>query len=324
MIVFLTLCYVAVLFLLVKIGIIKLNLWWKISPVVWVLLLFIVLFIPMQWGAPSGVVNMYQEVVQITPEVSGEVIEIPVKALKPVARGDVLFRIDPRPYEYKVAGLEAKLKLAQLNLERAKKLKKTDFAAQVTIDQYEAEIGSLESQIADAEYDLDKTVVRAPGNGYAVGVTLAVGSRVSSSSQSGEIAFVNQDNSILVLGIDQIFARHIKPGQLAEVTFKILPGMVLPATVEKIAPITSAAQLDPSGNVPAAPSARDVPEPFGIVLKIDDDLFQQAGLDSLEFAQTPGGIFGEGTIYTESSKAAHIIRKVMLRMQAWVNYINPY
>ena len=35
MIVFLTLIYVAILFLAVKIGLIKLNAFWKISPVLW-------------------------------------------------------------------------------------------------------------------------------------------------------------------------------------------------------------------------------------------------------------------------------------------------
>ena len=323
MIIFLTLLYVAVLYLLVKVNIIKLNLWWKLSPVVWFFLLLIMLFIPMQWGAPTGVVNMYQEVVQITPDVTGEVIEVPVEALKPIARGDVLFRIDPKPYEYKVAGLEAELKLAQLNLDRAKKLKKGDFAAQVTVDQYRAEVGGLESQLNDARYDLDKTVVRAPGNGFAIGVSLAVGDRVSNTSQSGVIAFVNQDHSTLVLGISQGYARYIKYGQPAEVTFKILPGTVFAATVNKIAPITPAGQLDPSGNIPMAPSAQDVPQPMAIILKMDDDAFQKAGLNPLDIAQTPGGAFGNGAIYTESSKMSHIIRKVMLRMQAWMNYLIP-
>ena len=323
MIIFLTLCYVGILFLLIKLNIIKLNLWWKLSPVVWVLILLIALFIPMQWGAPTGVVNMYQEVVQITPEVSGDVIEVSVKALSPVARDEVLFRINPKPYEYKIDGVEAKLKLAKLNLERAKKLKRGDFAAQVTIDQYEAEIGTLQSQLDDARYDLDKTVVRAPGNGYAVGVSLAVGTRVSNTSHGGVIAFVNQEKSKLVLGINQNFARHIKKGQPAEVTFKILPGTVFVATVEQIAPITPAGQLEPVGDIPMAPTASDLPQPLAVILKLDDSAFKNAGLHQLDIAQTPGGAFGNAAIYTENSKMAHIIRKVMLRMQAWLNYIIP-
>ena len=58
MIVFLTLVYVALLFLAIKIGIIKMNTFWKISPVLWMVLLFFILFVPMQWGAPAGAVRM--------------------------------------------------------------------------------------------------------------------------------------------------------------------------------------------------------------------------------------------------------------------------
>lgn len=323
MIVFLTLCYVAVLFLFIKIGIIRLNLWWKLSPIVWVLLLFIVLFIPMQWGAPSGAVNMYQDVVKITPEVSGEVIEVPVEALKPVATGDVLFRIDPRPFEYEIAGLKAKLELAQLNLRRAIDLKSSNFAPDVTVDQYEAEVGLLKSQIDDAQFRLEKTVVRAPSDGYAVGVTLAVGQRVTNTSQAGWISYVSNDSSTLVMGVDQGFARHIQLGMPAEVTFKILPGKIFNATVQKIAPITPAAQLAPSGNVPLAPTANDVPQPLAIILKLNENEFTEYGLHPVDIARTPGGAFGEAAIYTETSQVSHIIRKVMLRMSAWMNYIMP-
>lgn len=321
MIVFLTLCYVGVLFLLVKAKVITLNLWWKLSPVVWVLLLLVVLFIPMQWGAPTGVVNLNQEVLRVVPQVSGEVIDVPVRPLEPVSKGDVLFRIDPDPYQYKVAGLEAQLELARINLARAIKLKTSDYAAQVTIDQYTAEVGLLESQLDDARYDLVKTTVRAPADGYAVGVTLAVGQRVTSLNQAGWIAYVNQEKSTLVLGIQQGHARHVEIGQLAEVTFKILPGKIFNATVQRIAPITPDAQLDPSGAIPLAPTARDVPQPFGVVLELEEGSFNNAGLSSLAIAQTPGGAFGNGAIYTESSQVSHIIRKVMLRMTAWLNYV---
>ena len=101
MIVFLTLIYIAFLFLAIKIGIIKMNSFWKISPVIWMVLLFFVLFVPMQWGAPSGAVNMYQVVIEIIPNVTGEVVDVPVKALTPVKKDEVLFRIDPEQYQAK-------------------------------------------------------------------------------------------------------------------------------------------------------------------------------------------------------------------------------
>ena len=99
MIVFLTLCYVGVLAVLVKLKIIRMTLWWKLSPLAWVVLLLVALIIPMQWGAPAGSVMVYQHVVEIVPDVSGTVTEVSAKPLQRMEQGDVLFRIDPVPFE---------------------------------------------------------------------------------------------------------------------------------------------------------------------------------------------------------------------------------
>ena len=321
MIVFLTLCYVAVLFLLVKVNIIKLNLYWKLSPIAWMLLLIIVLLIPMQWGAPSGAVNVYQHIVEIVPEVTGRVTEVPVSPLQPLKKGDVLFKIERSPFEHKVAGIEASLKLAKINLQRAKKLAKNSFAAKVTVDQYTAEIGSLEAQLDDAQYNLEHTVVRAPAGGYVVGLSLTPGQRVSNTPGRGWVTFVNSDSSRLVIGISQSTSRNIRTGQEAEVTFKLLPGQIINATVLSISPVTPQAQLSASGTVPNAPSEQDPAELFSVILQLEENVFEQAGLSSLDISSIPGGASGVGAIYTESGKLTHVIRKVMLRMDAWLNYL---
>src|SRR6476659_7824895 len=47
--------------------------------------------------------------VQVIPQVVGRVIEVPVEANRPVKKGDVLFKIDPVPFEDAVKRLEAKV-----------------------------------------------------------------------------------------------------------------------------------------------------------------------------------------------------------------------
>ena len=64
--------------------------------------------------------RMYAPVVQIVPNVRGTVIEVPIEANKPVKKGDVLFRIDPQPFQIEVDRLRASLasknaKFAQLS-----------------------------------------------------------------------------------------------------------------------------------------------------------------------------------------------------------------
>ena len=97
---------------------------------------------------------------------------------------------------------------------------------------------------------------------------------------------------------------------------KLHPGKVLGAVVEEIAYMTPQGQLTPSGNVPLAPTGQQPPDPYGVLLKLDEDLS--------ESLLVPGGALGTGAVYTDSVKATHVIRKVMMRMQAWMNYINPY
>jgi multidrug resistance efflux pump len=60
--------------------------------------------------APSSSdVRAINYVVQVVPRVTGRVIEVPVEANRPVRKGEVLFRIDPVPYQQQLAALEAKL-----------------------------------------------------------------------------------------------------------------------------------------------------------------------------------------------------------------------
>ena len=323
MIVFLTLCYVAVLALLIKLKVIRLNLWWKVSPLVWFLVLLVVLFIPMQWGAPTGTAQVYQYVVEVIPNVSGKVVEVPVKPLSPLKEGDVLFRIDPRPFQNQVDSLDAQLHLATINLKRSKELLSKNVAAQIDVDRYTAEVDQLTAQLDKAQYDLEQTVVRAPASGFVLGVTLKPGQRVASLPLRSWMTFVHTDLNKISMGINQNQLRYLRPGMPAEITFKILPGKVFSARVLNGAPITPGGQLVPSGNVPPAPNAQTIPQHYGIVLELDES-FEEAGLAAMNIASVPGGAVGTGAVYTDSVKVTHIIRKVMLRMQAWLNYLMPY
>jgi len=60
--------------------------------------------------APSSAdVRVINYVVAVNARVQGLVTEVPVEPNRPVRKGDVLFRLDPTPFELEVSGLEAKL-----------------------------------------------------------------------------------------------------------------------------------------------------------------------------------------------------------------------
>src|SRR5258707_5686515 len=71
-----------------------------------ILAIFLALF---NYLTPSGRVTVAGRVVEVTPNVTGQIIAIPVKPNVPVKTGDVLFQIDPAPFQYKVAQLKASL-----------------------------------------------------------------------------------------------------------------------------------------------------------------------------------------------------------------------
>jgi multidrug resistance efflux pump len=314
-IVFLTLCYVGVLFVLVKLGVIRWTLWWKSSPIFWMLILLIVLFIPMQWGAPSGPVTIYQYTIEVIPNVSGQVTEVPVRPLQRVEEGDPLFLIDPVPFEATVSDLEARLVLARTRLDDSRVLVSKGATPEARLDKTLADVDSLEAQLVHARYELQQTVVRAPRDGTVVALTLQPGQRVSNMPVRSWLAFT-VETRIPIVVVDQYVARHVRVGQEAEVVLKTAPGRTLRATVVGLVPSNALGQLTPSGLIPQL-NPNPAPEPFGVKLEFDpEDL---AALDG----PLRGGTVGTAAIYTPSSAFSHIIRRVMIRMETWMNYIVP-
>lgn len=87
---------------------------------------------------PSGSFTIVSRVIEVTPNVSGQVIAIPVKPNEPVKAGTVLFKIDPAPFEYKVNQLQASLAQAK---QQAKQLV-------ASYDQANANVDGLTKQLA--------------------------------------------------------------------------------------------------------------------------------------------------------------------------------
>jgi multidrug resistance efflux pump len=104
-------------------------------------------------------------VVQIAPQVEGRVVSVEVRNNSSVKKGDVLFRIDPRPYQYAVERLNAQVVTAR---QEVTSLKRKRDRANAFIDQYKAELSyaqerfdkiqKLESEGATAQVRRDKAL----------------------------------------------------------------------------------------------------------------------------------------------------------------------
>ncbi|WP_420338431.1 HlyD family secretion protein [Roseibium sp.] len=383
MIAFLTLCYCAVLFLLVKAKIIRLTTFWKASPVLWLIVLFVFLFIPMQWGAPGGPVRSYMNVIEIIPNVTGEVVDVPVKPLVPLEKGTLLFQIDPLPYQaivdqkkaalaearQTVPQLEAAYLAAKASVAEAEALRdrsQDDFqryqqananavaagatstpfsesdveqrrltylASEASLDRAKASenqallafnseidgvntsVARLEADLRKAEFDLEQTSVRAPTDGVVLALTLRPGQRVANLPLRSWMAFAPISSRRVVAAIPQTRMRFVEPGQTAEVTFSVRPGKIYSAEVESLVLMTAAGQIPPNGVLPSLSSHHGPNEDVGVVLKLLDP--------DTPVREIVGGAGGTSAIYTENVQATHIIRRVMIRMEAWLNYVRP-
>src|SRR5262249_14214809 len=142
------------------------------------LLLLVGLFIPMNWGAPQGPALVGRNSVAIVPDVAGEVIDVPVTANTPLKAGDVLFRIDPAPFKASLDALEAQLRFQELRLSQMSQLQERQTGRAFDVEQRQAEVEQLKAQVEGAKYNLDKTTVRAPADGYVTNLALRKGARV--------------------------------------------------------------------------------------------------------------------------------------------------
>jgi len=313
MIVVLLNVYLVILFILVKTKIIRFNLFWKVSPLIVLLLLLVGLFIPMNWGAPQGPAVVVRNSVAIVPNVAGEVIDVPVLPNEPLKSGDILFKIDPVPYQSQVDALQAQLRFEELRLGQMKQLQTTGSGRDFDVQQYQARVDQLQGEIVGAKWNLDKTVVRAPGDGYVTNVALRKGARVANLPLSPVMAFIDTSDTVIGVEIPQIEARYIAPGQPVEITFKFMPGTVYSGKVESVLQAIATGQVQTSG-LAVTPKAIQA-APFVVRVRLDDAAFAR---------RLPAGSTGEAAIYTDHVKAAQIIRKVLLRQIAITNYVNPF
>src|SRR5207247_8194051 len=102
--------------------------------------------LPLQRAVDSrlGFLGQFSAVdrVELRAQVGGTLTEIHFKDGQIVHKGDLLFVIDPRPYEIKLAEAKAQLQtaiarlaLANSQLVRAQSLRRSDFGTQETVDQ---------------------------------------------------------------------------------------------------------------------------------------------------------------------------------------------
>jgi len=352
-------------------------------PVVGLTMLILILNIAAPSSADIRVVNY---VVPINPPVRGLVTEVPIEPNRPIKKGDVLFKVNPEPFQIAVQTYEAQLaqlrvqllsatassrnlqeqlksataqkesaqsalNLARLRLKQFKELAdsgagsrfdleqaqtdarnleaqlasavaaetqaretlgaKTPDGEQDEVAKVKAQIAAAESQLANARWELGQTTYYAPTDGTVVALTLRPGAMAVPMPMTPAMNFIENEQWILAI-YKQNEVREVKPGQEAEVAFKMYPGRIVKCKVDSVMWATAQGQL-PIGTMNPAGGVAPVPANSLAVRLLPDgkdkDLFLAAGAS------------GAGAIYTEKAEMIHILRKIIVRVGAKLDWL---
>lgn len=314
----LILTYTAICVVIFKVFKIPLNKWTVPTAALGGVVLIGTLIFLMNYNHPySEASRSYFVSTPIVPAVSGQVIEVPVKGNQAVSKGDLLFRIDPIPFENRVKSLKAQLISAEADRYRAAELAKRNLGNRRDLDVTIARVDDLRAQLGNAQYDLQQTEVRAPSNGLVTQVFLRPGIRAVNLPLRPAMLFVPAEDFFYVAWMRQNSQLRLTLGDKAEIAFDGIPGKVFGARVKTVLPVIAEGQVQPGGNLIAFSSSQP-PGRVPVVLEITDPAF--ADYQSL----MPGGAYGQAALYSEHFHHVAVMRKILLRMSAWMNYIFPF
>lgn len=371
MLVLLILIYASICVVAFKLLRVPVNQWSVTTAVIGGLAIVGGLLLGMNYNHPfTNDGRLYFYTTPIVPTVRGHVTSVAVEPNVPLKQGDLLFRIDPRPYQYAVdqkkallaeaeqnvrqlkasldqasAGVEkaqAQLALAQETYDRQSELLEKQVVSQAAVDKatrnleaarqtvvasqaaaerarlaFSSEIGgvnttvaSLQADLANAEFNLSETSVVAPTDGYVTQLVLRPGMTVSPSTPT--MVFIHSDENTLTASFSQNDLQRIRPNGEAEIAFDAIPGRVFRAKVLVVLDAISQGQLEPTGTL-LNPQDRSSQRGRAVArFQLIDDVFD---------FDLPAGSSAQVAVYSDHLASLAIMRRVLLRMKAWMNYV---
>ena len=185
------------------------------------------------------------DVVAIAPDVSGLITQVAVKDNQLVTKNQVLFVIDQPRYQKALAEAEADVSyykaLAEEKSREAGRRNKLGVSAmsREEIDQSNNVLQTVLHQMAKAQatrdlarLDLDRTVIRAPADGWVTNLNVYAGEFITCGSTA--VALVKQHSFYVMAYLEETKLEGVRPGYRAEVT-PLGSNHVLKGTVDSVA-----------------------------------------------------------------------------------------
>jgi membrane fusion protein (multidrug efflux system) len=137
-----------------------------------------------QWTGRLTAVGSVEPVqgVTLSADLPGVVERIAFESGRRVSEGQVLVQLDTRQERAQLASAQARLKLAETSLNRARQLIETQTIAQAEFDQIEAQYRQAEAGVQEIQATIDRKTIRAPFSGVTGIREVNVGEYVNSGA----------------------------------------------------------------------------------------------------------------------------------------------
>jgi membrane fusion protein, multidrug efflux system len=166
-----------------------------------------------EWDEFTGRLEAVESV-EIRPRVSGYITEVHIEAGAIIKKGDLLYVIDPRPYQAdfdraaaELERMQAQLKLAQIELDRAKELRTKNTISASEFDQKAATYQGASAAAASAEaaknsaaLNLEFTQIKSPIDGRVSDARITLGNLVQPGAGPESVLTT-------VVSVDPIYAK---------------------------------------------------------------------------------------------------------------------
>jgi multidrug resistance efflux pump len=180
-----------------------------------------------------------------------------------------------------------------------------------TVGDDQADVALIRAQLANARWELSQTVFYAPEDGTVINLQLRPGQLATALGFQPVMTFVEEEFQILAL-FSQNELRQVQPGDEAEIALETYPGRIIKASVDSIIWAQGQGQIAMSSTVPQTGPFPQIPGRFAVRLRVADP-------DKALFLAA--GAAGHGAIYTAHLHEIQILRKVILRVGSYLNYL---
>ncbi len=172
------------------------------------------------------------------------------------------------------------------------------------------EVRRINAELDVSRWNLENTVVTAPTDGMVTQLLLRPGMMAVPLPLRPTMVFVHAEPARLVASFRQNSFLRIEVGAEAEAIFKAIPGRVFKGRVAAVLPVIDKGSLQASGTLIS--QSLGPPGRVPAVIDLDDDM---------SHFNLPAGSVAEVAVYTEHIKHVAMIRKILLRMKSWQNYL---